>query len=284
MGFVEDLKQQYKNGGYAQKLIFWNIGVFILMFIIEKVSPSIFSVLFDNVAVSSFSIMQSWKVWTYFTYSFLHADIWHLLMNMIVLHFVSTLFATYFSQKQFLTIYLLGAFFGAVFFIALSSVFATGSVLVGASAAIMAPMIGLAYYAPHMEIRLALVGRVKMWHIAAFIIVLNIFQFSSSNVGGLIAHLGGAFIGVVYVMCLRRGTDLSSIFDGIVNLFRKRKGSSFKKVYVNKEKKVTKTSHLNDDELSNQKKIDIILDKISKSGYESLSKEEKEFLFKVGKK
>lgn len=283
MGVVDDLKRQYKTGGFAQKIIFWNIGVFILMFILEKVSFSIYSLLFANLAVSSFNVVTFWKVWTYFTYSFLHADIWHLLMNMILLHFVSTLFATYFSQKQFLTVYLLGAFCGALFFVLLSTVLAVGSVLVGASAAIMAPIIGLAYYAPNMELRLALVGRVKMWHIAAFIIALNLFQLSSSNVGGLIAHLGGASVGIVYMICLRSGSDLSRIFDGVVNLFRKKSGTRFKKVYVNKQKTTSKTAHLNKDELTNQQKIDVILDKISKSGYESLNKEEKEFLFKVGK-
>lgn len=283
MGVVDDLKRQYKTGGFAQKIIFWNIGVFILMFILEKVSFSIYSILFANLAVSSFNVVTFWKVWTYFTYSFLHADIWHLLMNMILLHFVSTLFATYFSQKQFLTVYLLGAFCGALFFVLLSTVLAVGSVLVGASAAIMAPIIGLAYYAPNMELRLALVGRVKMWHIAAFIIALNLFQLSSSNVGGLIAHLGGASVGIVYMICLRSGSDLSRIFDGVVNLFRKKSGTRFKKVYVNKQKTTSKTAHLNKDELTNQQKIDVILDKISKSGYESLNKEEKEFLFKVGK-
>lgn len=283
MGVVDDLKRQYKTGGFAQKIIFWNIGVFILMFILEKVSFSIYSLLFANLAVSSFNVVTFWKVWTYFTYSFLHADIWHLLMNMILLHFVSTLFATYFSQKQFLTVYLLGAFCGALFFVLLSTVLAVGSVLVGASAAIMAPIIGLAYYAPNMELRLALVGRVKMWHIAAFIIALNLFQLSSSNVGGLIAHLGGASVGIVYMICLRNGSDLSRIFDGVVNLFRKKSGTRFKKVYVNKQKTTSKTAHLNKDELTNQQKIDVILDKISKSGYESLNKEEKEFLFKVGK-
>lgn len=283
MGVIDDLKRQYKTGGFAQKIIFWNIGVFILMFVLEKVSISVYSLLFANLAVSSFDVVTFWKVWTYFTYSFLHADIWHLLMNMILLHFVSTLFATYFSQKQFLTLYLLGAFCGALFFVLLSSFLAVGSVLVGASAAIMAPIIGLAYYAPNMELRLALVGRVKMWHIAAFIVALNLFQLSSSNVGGLIAHLGGASVGIVYMMCLKNGSDLSCIFDGVVNLFRKKSGTSFKKVYVNKQKPTSKTSHLNKDELTNQQKIDVILDKISKSGYESLNKEEKEFLFKVGK-
>lgn len=283
MGVIDDLKRQYKTGGFAQKIIFWNIGVFILMFVLEKVSISIYSLLFTNLAVSSFNVVTFWKVWTYFTYSFLHADIWHLLMNMILLHFVSTLFTTYFSQKQFLTVYLLGAFCGALFFVLLSSVLAVGSVLVGASAAIMAPIIGLAYYAPNMELRLALVGRVKMWHIAAFIIALNLFQLSSSNVGGLIAHLGGASVGIIYMMCLKKGSDLSRIFDGVVNLFRKKSGTSFKKVYVNKQKTTSKTARLNKDELTNQQKIDVILDKISKSGYESLNKEEKEFLFKVGK-
>lgn len=283
MSAIDDFKRQYKEGGIVQKLIFWNIGVFILMFVLEKLLPNIFAIIFPYIALSSDGIGGMWKVWTFVTYAFLHAGIWHLVLNMIVLNFIGQLFATYFNQKQFFTVYLLGAIGGAIFFILSSFVFPVGNVLVGASAAVMAPMIGLAYYSPSMEIRLALIGRVKMWHIAACIVLIDLFQLSSTNVGGHIAHLGGALLGIIYVAQLKRGKDLSRIFDSLVNMSRKSKGTSFQKVYVNKEKEDKRTSHLNNDEKDRQKQIDAILDKISKSGYDSLTAEEKEFLFKVGK-
>ena len=144
--------------------------------------------------------------------------------------------------------------------------------LVGASAAVMAPLIALASFAPQMEVRLALIGRIKMIYIAAFIIVIDLFQLSSTNLGGHIAHLGGALVGVGYTVLLKNGIDLAK---------RKKRTaknkSTFKQVYVNKkgDKNVNR-------EETTQKKIDAILDKISKSGYESLNKEEKEFLFRQG--
>ncbi|MDR0227711.1 MAG: rhomboid family intramembrane serine protease [Flavobacteriaceae bacterium] len=283
MSAIDDFKRQYREGGIVQKLIFWNIGIFILMFIIEKLLSNVFVEVFSYVALSKEGIGGLWKIWTYITYAFLHANIWHLILNMIVLNFIGQLFSTYFNQKQFLTVYLFGAIGGAIFFVLSSFVLPVGHTLVGASAAVMAPMIGLAYYSPNMEIRLALIGRVKMWHIAICIVIIDLFQLSSANVGGHIAHLGGALMGIIYVVQLKKGNDLSCIFDSLVNLSRKSKSTSFKKVYVNKEKEDKRAGHLNNDEKDRQKQIDAILDKISKSGYDSLTAAEKEFLFKVGK-
>lgn len=278
---LQDLKRHYKYGGILQKLLFWNIGVSIVFFICEGLFSSIAQKFFYWTALSSDYGNFIFKPWTLLTYSFLHAGIVHLILNMLVLYFVYQLFRTFFNDKQFLTCYLLGAMVGGIFFLIGSLFFSVGYVLVGASAAVIAPLIGLVTYSPNMEVRLMLIGRVKIWYIAAFIILLDIIQLSSSNIGGHLAHLGGAFMGFVYIKLVKEGKDLSVIFDRLANLFKRKKGTPFKKVYVNK--KPLKASAKGNKDLSKQQKIDIILDKISKSGYESLTKEEKAFLFRSGK-
>ncbi|EHQ43341.1 rhomboid family intramembrane serine protease [Myroides odoratus] len=270
----EDLKRNIKLGDKVQLLIILNIVVFILLYGLSVVSSSVYHSVFPYVAFVAEGVASLGRFWTFISYSFVHATIWHLLLNMIMLFFVSNLFFTFFTTRQFLFVYLPGALGGSILYYISALFFAMGSGLVGASAAVMAPLIAVASFAPQMEVRLALLGRIKMIYIAGFIILIDLFQLSSSNVGGHLAHLGGALVGFGYIFLLKRGTDLAKP--------RKRTAknkSTFKKVYVNKsvEKNVTK-------EETSQKEIDAILDKISRSGYESLSKEEKDFLFRQGNK
>lgn len=279
---LDDLKYSYRAGGIAQKIIYWNVGIGLIVLILDAFF-SVFSahVLSWLVLNSNLSIL-AFKPWTILTYSFIHAGVIHLLFNMIMLFFVNRLFSTFFSEKQFLTLYIFGALLGGIFFVIGSQFMTTGTVLVGASAATIAPLVGMAVHAPMMQVRLALIGNVKMWHIAVFIIVLDVIQLNTSNVGGHLAHLGGAAMGYLYIKLLENGYDLSSIFDKISNLFKRSQGTKFKKVYVNKNV-VNKENEVGNEGETRQKKIDSILDKISKSGYESLTKEEKDFLFRAGK-
>ena len=278
----DDLKYSYKSGGIAQKIIYWNVGIGLVVLVLDAFF-SVFSahVLSWLVLNSNLSIL-AFRPWTILTYSFIHAGVIHLLFNMIMLFFVNRLFSTFFSEKQFLTLYIFGALLGGIFFVIGSQFMTTGTVLVGASAATIAPLVGMAVHTPMMQVRLALIGNVKMWHIAVFIIVLDVIQLNTSNVGGHLAHLGGAAMGYLYIKLLERGYDLSSIFDKVSNLFKRSQGTKFKKVYVNKNV-VNKENEVGNEGETRQKKIDSILDKISKSGYESLTKEEKDFLFRAGK-
>ena len=279
---LDDLKYQYRAGGIVQKLIYWNVGISVIIMLLQVFFSSFSASLLSWLALGSNPMSLLYKPWTLLTYSFVHAGVIHLLFNMIVLFFVGKLFSTFFTDKQFLTLYLLGALLGGVLFLLGGTFISTGSILVGASAATIAPLVGVAVHAPMMQVRLALIGNVKMWHIATFIIVLDIIQLNTSNVGGHLAHLGGALMGLIYIKMLEAGTDLSIIFDKISNLFKRNQGTRFKKVYVNnKENRQEKTVGDNKDD--RQHKIDKILDKISKSGYESLTKEEKDFLFRAGK-
>lgn len=279
---------QYRLGGFEQKIIFWNIGTFlisIVFFYHFKTSS------FDYPTWLSLSSNVSevvFKPWTLLTYSFFHAGFFHLLFNMMVLNFAGRLFLTYFTQKQFLGAYLLSAIFAGIVFVISYAIFGFGnSMIVGASGSIMAILVAAATYSPFMNLRLLLIGNVKLWHVAAVIVLIDLMQILVENTGGHIAHLAGAFFGFIYIKLLQNGTDLSKgvsfILDKFSGLNQNKNKTPFKKVHKNYtyvDKKEASKIVLKD---KTQKQIDDILDKISQSGYDSLTKEEKEFLFKAGK-
>jgi hypothetical protein len=138
-----------------------------------------------------------------------------------------------------------------------------------------------------MQVRLLLIGTIKLWHLTAVVLLLDAMQVLTENTGGHIAHLAGAFFGFVYIKLLVNGIDLSTnvtrVLDFFVNLFQPSKRTPFKKVHVNPKKPSTKTASKIVIKDKHQQQIDEILDKISQSGYEALTAEEKEFLFKAGK-
>lgn len=290
MNFLEEIKQQYRMGGVTEKLIYWNIALFAIPWILKGVL-SLFSINFDfmtYVSLSSNPADLLWKPWTIFSYAFFHADIFHILFNLIILNFVGRLFLTFFTQKQLLSLYLMGGIFAGFIYIVSYLLFPALAnqvvTLVGASGAIMCILFGVASYAPQMQVRLLLIGNVRLWHIAVFYLVIDLISLSFSNVGGHIAHLGGALFGYLFVNQIKKGIDITigftSFINAFVNMFKKNSSTPFKKVHKNttysKPKPTTKDK--------SQQQIDEILDKISKSGYDSLTKEEKEFLFQAGKK
>jgi membrane associated rhomboid family serine protease len=286
MNIIDDLKAQYKIGGIVQKLIFWNIGIFVfftLLGVFLGVTNTVFDY-YNLLALSSNLDLFVTRFWTLFTYMFMHAGFLHLLFNMLVLHFAGRLFETYFTQKQLFGVYVLGGLFSGVVFLLSFILIDRDATLVGASGAIMAVLIAVATYAPFMQIRLMLIGTVKLWHVAFVIVFLDLIQMPVDNSGGHLAHLAGALFGFVYIRLLQKGTDLSKGISNIQefgeNISKPKKKTPFKKVHVNKQKSTSFTTQGKD---VNQKKIDDILDKISQSGYDCLTKEEKEFLFKVGK-
>jgi membrane associated rhomboid family serine protease len=287
MNILDDLKLQYKTGGMVQKLIFWNIGLFVVFSLLEVVLKfsNITFIYFDFVALSSNTTEFLAKPWTLVTFSFFHAGIFHLIFNLLVLHFSGRLFNTYFTDKQLFGVYLLGGIFSGLTFVLLYFFLGKTSLLVGASGAIMALLIASATYAPFMLLRIPLIGIVKLWHVAFVILLVDLIQLPLENMGGHLAHLGGAFFGFIYIKLLQSGTDLtkpiSSSIDGIVTFLQPKKKTPFKKVHRNTTKKSVHSYSQNKDIA--QKQIDEILDKISQSGYDCLTKEEKEFLFKAGK-
>jgi membrane associated rhomboid family serine protease len=286
MNILDDLKLQYKLGGIAIRVIFWNIACFLISLFFYQFSIGQFD--FPNwLALSSDPTVFLFKPWTFLTYAFFHDGFLHLLFNMMVLNFASQLFLTFFTQKQYLGLYILAAIFsGAVF--ALSYYFLNYSAsIVGASAAIMAILVATTTYQPLMNVRLLLIGNVKLWHITAVILILDLMQLRLGNMGGHISHLAGAVFGFIFIKLLQNGTDLSvivsKILDFFINLFKKSPTSPFKKVHKNYKKPTQTTTSRIVTKDKTQQQIDEILDKISQSGYDCLTKEEKEFLFKAGK-
>ena len=287
MNIIDDIKLQYRTGGMVQKLLFWNIGLFVLATLVDvvlKFSGIGFSY-FDYVALSSNTVAFFEKPWTILTFNFFHVGVFHLIFNVLVLHFSGRLFNTYFTDKQLFGVYLLGGVFSGLTFIVMYFVLEKISLLVGASGAIMALLIATATYAPFMLLRIPLVGTVKLWHVAFFVLLMDLIQLPLENMGGHLAHFGGALFGFIYIQLLKKGVDLtkplSKFLDRLVTVFSPKPKTPFRKIHRNTEKKSVH-SYGQNNEMS-QKQIDEILDKISQSGYDCLTKEEKEFLFKAGK-
>ena len=279
---IDDLKFQYRIGGIANKMIYWNVGIFLLSLVFYQFKTGQFD--FPNwLQLVSEPIVVLHYPWTLVTYAFLHGSFWHLLFNMMVLNFASRLFLTFFTQKQYLGLYLLSAIFSGLCFVVSFYFLNKVSEMVGASGAIMALLVGATTYQPLMNVRLLLIGNVKLWYITAVLLLLDLLQIQMDNTGGHIAHLSGALFGYIYIKLLQNGTDLSKIVDSVLNLFSKKKSTPFKKVHVNPRKPAVKRESKIVVKDKTQQQLDEILDKISQSGYDSLTAEEKEFLFKAGK-
>ena len=293
MSIIEDLKLQFKIGDVLTKLLFWNIAFFAIPSIVFGILP-LFKVNIDYLNYVSLSSNPNdllWKPWSIFTYAFCHSSILHILFNLIMLNFAGRLFLIFFNQKQLLSLYFVGSLFAGIvfllsymFFPALANV---NTALVGASASVMALLFATVSYSPLMNIRLFLFGNVKLWHIALVLIVIDLFQLPMENTGGHLAHIGGAIFGYIYIRLLKKGTDICNwftlIIDAFSSIFVKRKSKPFKKVHRTFKAPVEKRASKIVTKDKVQQQIDEILDKISQSGYDSLSSAEKEFLFKAGK-
>lgn len=283
--WYKNLTDKYLIGNIVEKIIFINIAVFILAFLIKTLS-----FLFEfkgDIIVNWFALMPGFnsllgKPWTLFSYGFLHSGFFHILFNLLVLYYIGNIFLDFLSKKQFLAYYFLGIIVGGVFYILsynyLPALQNQETVLVGASAGVTAVLVGIASHIPQYALRFQFIGNIKLLYIALVFVTLDIIQIPIGNAGGHIAHLGGALIGFLLTRQLEQGKNIISWID---NLFQSKREKPLKTVYKNK--RTAKPSNSNKSE-SQQVQIDRILDKISKSGYETLSKEEKDFLFNVGKK
>jgi membrane associated rhomboid family serine protease len=283
---IDDIKYEYNAGTIANRLIYWNIGVFLvsLYFLNFKNLEFHFP---DWLALSSNPSQVLKFIWTLISYAFLHNSFWHLFFNMMVLNFAGNLFLTFFNEKQFLGLYILSAIFSGLCFVLGFFLLKKNAPIVGASAAIMAILMATTSYQPLMRIRLMFIGNIKLWHLSAVIILLDIMNVFIENTGGHISHLSGAFFGFLYIQLLKNGIDLSVPITNCINfvlkLFSPSKKTPFKKIQRNYRQTTVKPISNIKIKDKTQEQIDGLLDKISKSGYDSLSAAEKEFLFKAGK-
>ncbi len=281
---------QYKMASVLVKLIVINVAVFLVVSLgsfFFSITPHYLSnwfVLSDDLDTLLF------RPWTLFTYGFLHFGFFHILFNMLWLYWFGQFVLNLFTGKRLLTVYLLGALFGGLLFVLSYNFFPVFSesrgYLIGASGAVTAIMVFIATYTPNAEVRI-FTFTLKLWHIALFLFLFDLVRIpTSGNAGGLMAHVGGALFGFVYASQLAKGNDIGKWFenfmDWIANLFKPRKKKPFKKVHRTTQPSPQR-SKSKEQKSVNQKKVDSILDKIGKSGYESLTKEEKDFLFKAGK-
>lgn len=273
MSFIDDIKASYRSATIVEKIIYINVALFVVTLISRNFVAEWFAL------KSSFDIFIT-QPWTLISYGFFHGNFPHVLFNLMFLYYIGNLFLNFFTTKQFINYYFLGIIAGGIAYLAMNSI----GYLVGASAGLMAIIVGLATKIPTYEIRLRLIGGVKLWVIAAIYVGISILSLNGTNAGGNIAHLGGALVGFIYTKQLEKGMDIGKWFENsigfFVNLFNQKKQKPLRTVYKNtniKRKATPKESN------AKQRKIDGILDKISKSGYESLNQEEKDFLFNSGK-
>jgi membrane associated rhomboid family serine protease len=293
MGIWDDIKKTFRNGSNLTRLIYINIAVFILITIVAVIGFLLNNPEISEKALNLFSVPSSFKSllvrpWTLITYMFVHKDIWHILFNMLWLYWFGRIFLEYLDQRKLVAVYILGGISGAFVYILSFNIFPafTGvvaeSVAIGASASVIAIVIAIAAYVPDYTVQLFLFGRIKIKYMALAIFVLTSIMDFSVNSGGKLAHIGGAFFGYFYTINLRHGRDigkgLNRIIDFIVTILKPRKKLkvTHKKATTEYEYNKTRTEH--------QALINSILDKISKGGYESLTKEEKETLFKESQK
>lgn len=280
--FVKEIKDRYNSGDITVKIIFICVGVFITTllfnFFFQKSGWNL-SHLFGTPAGFGGLIKQPWGILTYVLF---HGGILHLLMNMVFIYYVGQMFLRYFRTPDFLTFFTGGAIAGALAFMAFSQTLGYHQVLIGASAAIYAVFFGLVAYKPQMKITLMFFNyNIRLDYIAYALLAIDLYIILSqgSNTGGHISHLGGAAFGFLYMKQFEKGNDF--IGRAFQSLFQKK---SKLKVERNTYKAPPRDDYeFNAQKIEKQKKIDKILDKISKSGYASLSKEEKDFLFKEGK-
>ena len=289
MTFKEQLNIRIQQLNSAEKLILINVVFFVLPMLIKTVL-FLFNISSTNF-FNWFELSASWiylstKPWSIITYSFLHSGFFHLFWNMYLLFFSSKLFLNLFPSNTFFNVYFLGVVVGGITFILSYTFFPvfqnSSPVMIGASAGVMAVFIFMSTYSPDLEIRLILFN-VKLRYLGIAFLLLDIVQIPYGNAGGHLAHLGGAILGFYYVKQLKNGKDIGKPFknfiDKIINIFRRKQ--KMRTVY--KREKSQKTNKNASDAGEKQKRIDAILDKISISGYESLTQAEKDFLFKVGK-
>lgn len=286
----QDLLYKFKTLNIANKLIVINIGVFLVFFIASFLFNTSSDVLMQWFVLPEGPIEVLKQPWSILTYSFLHGGFMHILFNMIWLNFFSKFVLNLFSEKRFLTIYLLGALYGGLLFVTAYNVFpvfvSKAGYLLGASASVSALMVFAATYSPNISFRFFMVT-IKLWQLAVGLFLLDLFRLGSgTNPGGMLSHIGGGVFGYLYAVQLAKGNDIGLWFEkivaGVANLFKTRKSTPFRKVHKTPKNTTNKKATVVKDD--RQIKIDGILDKIGKSGYDSLTKQEKDFLFKAGDK
>lgn len=287
--FFTDLKLHFKHGNALKRLIIINSVLFVAIGLVEVVFR-LFTKTELGIArwlsLSSNPMEVLTHPWTLISYMFMHHDIWHIVFNMLWLYWFGQLFLNYFTEKQLVALYLFGGISGALLFILVYNTVpffeGSSSLMVGASASVLAIVCATAFQAPDLAIRLILIGEVKLKYVAAITVVLDLLELTSENAGGHWAHLGGAVMGYIFVLAYTQGTDITKGFnrliDQLASLAKRQPKMKVKYRRAETDMEYNARKH----EASQQ--MDQILDKLKKSGYNSLSADEKKFLFDASKR
>ena len=296
---LDNFRQFIKSSSVLNKLIIINIAIWVLISFLRvivflfKLPDEIFlSYIIKYLAIPASLDTLIVRPWTLFTYMFLHINVFHILFNMLWLYWFGKIFLNYLSARQLLSTYIWGGLAGGLLFIISYNIFPVFHTILpeakalGASASVMAIVTAISFYKPNFYVQLLLLGRIRILYLAIALFIFDFFMIKSSNAGGHIAHIGGAVWGYFYIYFMKKGRDIGSLikidFKKFFKPFLKEKKSTFSNVHYN-DRPVSDEEY-NKIKADNQKKIDAILDKISKSGYEKLTKEEKEMLFNMSKK
>ncbi len=291
MNILDELKKTFNKGSIIIKLIFANIAVFLL----ANILIGLFNAYFYYYLTVPANLMELvFRPWSPLTYMFLHIDLWHILFNMLWLFWFGRIFLHFLTERQLFSTYILGGLSGAALFIISYNIFPgleLGAVALGASGAVMAIVIAVSVYRPDFAIQLVFFGPVKIKYIAIFTVLMDIASIAGSNAGGHIAHLGGAIFGYWFANQVSKGNKPAQKFEDFIA----RLTASVKEKNVYRSKKNLHITYKNagkprnDMEYNSHKKemedeMNRILDKISKHGYQSLTKEEKDLLFRMSDK
>jgi membrane associated rhomboid family serine protease len=295
-GLLDDFKGAFSkpNNGLIQ-IILINVFVFLILILLRVILsisevPEIYNTITDQLMIPPLIRSFLYKPWTVFTYFFTHEEIFHILFNMLFLYWFGKLIDEYLGNRRLINLYILGGLAGGVLYLLMYNLIPYYQVrssfpgMIGASGAVYAVVVGAATLMPNYTFFLFLLGPVRIKYIAAFYVILSFAQSIGSNAGGNIAHLGGALLGFIFVRQLKKGTDLgqplTNMAEGIKKLFNRK--PAMKVTYHRRD--TTRPSYNTTAYTPNQDEIDAILDKISRSGYESLTKEEKQKLFRASQK
>lgn len=298
MAFIDKIKRYSKQGSMLLKLIFINIAVFFLLHIVVIVAL-LFNVdgneLLSWVELPSNLSQLIRRPWTLLTYMFSHYGLMHILFNMLWFYWLGRIFMEFFSPKQLTGLYLLGGWGGAVLYLLaynLLPYFAgQNGLLLGASASVIAIVVATAVYAPDYKIGLLFIGEVSIKWIAIVTVAIDLLGMDTGNIGGSIAHIGGAIVGAWFALRIKRGRDitrpLNACIDTVVGLFNGRsfKMPDFKRDRRQSGKSEAEPKHANRPaDTVSEDELDTILKKIKVAGYDALSDEEKDKLFKASRR
>ena len=284
--FLSELKQTFLHGKMTHRLIIVNVAVFVLIQICQAIFrlkgyeyKGIFyakKLLTLDTNLTGFSH----KPWGIITSIFAHFDFIHLLFNMVFLYFAGKIYEDIFHGKRLLFTYILGGIFGGIAEMAIQSLFSPlkeSALVVGASGSIMAIFVAVAFHSPSMKVQLFGRFSIRLYFVALFFLIQDIIGIGKDDGIAHFAHLGGAIFGVLSV---QNSSLLNRIGKGFTSLFKGKFGTSKKQQPKSRFKS---NEDYNQERREQQIQTDKILDKISKGGYESLTKQEKDFLFKQSK-